>query len=84
MCLLPSSQASLTAVALGQLDVYMCCLNPCLLTPYTRVRAFLFRLLTLQASLTAVVLGQLDGLKGLPGGSEGLLDLVKTAPSWPR
>jgi hypothetical protein len=34
----------------------------------------------LQGSLTAVALGQLDRLKGLPGGSEGLLDLVKHCP----
>jgi len=33
-----------------------------------------------QAALTAVALGQLDWLKSLPGGSEGLLSLVKDCP----
>jgi hypothetical protein len=34
----------------------------------------------LQAALTAVALGQLDQLKALPGGPQGLLDLIKDCP----
>lgn len=34
----------------------------------------------LQAALTAVALGQLDQLKALPGGPQGLLDLIKECP----
>lgn len=33
-----------------------------------------------QAALTSVALGQLDQLKALPGGAQGLLDLIKDCP----
>lgn len=77
-------QASLTAVALRQLDV----LTPTHThTHKTLMCAAAAHLLFSclfgcchQASLTAVALGQLDALKGLPGGSEGLLDLVRHCP----
>lgn len=40
----------------------------------------LLLLLLLQVALTAVALGQLDQLKALPGGAEGLLELLKDCP----
>jgi hypothetical protein len=37
-------------------------------------------MILLQAALTSVALGQLDQLKALPGGPQGLLDLIKECP----
>lgn len=53
---------------------------------YSRLGCFA----VLQAAMTAVALGQLDRLKSLPGGPEGLVNLVKDCPiiaevgAWPR